>query len=111
MKDNSLTPNHYSASGLQPLDVISAWELDFYLGNVIKYIGRFGKKGGRRRYHLQDLIKAVHYMQLKMAEYADTLELVEELQDWARAEDVLLSSMQEDLRKRRTRLERDKNAI
>ena len=53
-------PAHYSFSDLQPWDVIDAWGLDYYLGNVLKYICRAGRKSPER---LVDLNKALHYLQ------------------------------------------------
>lgn len=52
-------PPHYESGGLQPWDVVDAFNLDFYLGNVSKYILRAGKKGPA----LPDLRKAAHYLQ------------------------------------------------
>jgi hypothetical protein len=51
-------PEHYQYSPIQPIDVIDAWELDFYLGSVIKYISRFKKKGKP----LEDLEKALWFL-------------------------------------------------
>jgi hypothetical protein len=53
-------PAHYSFSDLQPWDVIDAWGVDYYLGNVLKYICRAGRKSPDR---LVDLNKALHYLQ------------------------------------------------
>lgn len=54
------TPGYYRGEGkMQPLDVIDAWGLDFYLGNAVKYLVRWQRKHGR-----QDLGKAVHYLDL-----------------------------------------------
>ena len=53
-------PAHYCFSDLQPWDVIDAWGVDYYLGNVLKYICRAGKKEPER---LADLNKALHYLQ------------------------------------------------
>ncbi|MFE6222945.1 DUF3310 domain-containing protein [Streptomyces sp. NPDC057854] len=49
-------PSHYAASGIEPWDVIDAFGLDYYLGNVLKYICRAGKKEIAPR--LEDLKKA-----------------------------------------------------
>jgi hypothetical protein len=57
-------PEHYQYSLIQPVDVIDAWELDFYLGNVIKYISRFNHKGKP----LEDLCKAKFYLDKKIEE-------------------------------------------
>jgi Zn finger protein HypA/HybF involved in hydrogenase expression len=53
-------PAHYCFSDLQPWDVIDAWGVDYYLGNVLKYICRAGRKSPDR---LVDLNKALHYLQ------------------------------------------------
>jgi len=51
-------PEYYEgANGMQPFDVIDAFGLDFYEGNVIKYIVRWRKKGG-----IADLRKARSYI-------------------------------------------------
>ena len=52
-------PKHYTYSKHEPIDVIKAWNLDFDLGNVIKYIARCEHKGDK----LQDLNKALEYLQ------------------------------------------------
>ena len=53
-------PQHYGGSEnpYEAIKVIEAWNLDFALGNVIKYINRAGKKGSK----LEDLKKAQWYM-------------------------------------------------
>lgn len=52
-------PDHYATpSGMQPFQVIDAFELDFYEGSLIKYVLRWRKKDG-----LQDLEKAKHYLE------------------------------------------------
>ena len=53
-------PAHYCFSDLQPWDVIDSWGLDYYLGNVLKYICRAGRKSPDV---LVDLNKALHYLQ------------------------------------------------
>jgi len=57
------TPKHYDL-GIQPVEVIDKWELDFYLGNVLKYIARAGKKDNASE--LEDLEKAKHYLEMKI---------------------------------------------
>ena len=46
--------------------VLEAWELDkdFYLGNVIKYVARAGKKDPLKR--KEDLQKALVYLQKRI---------------------------------------------
>lgn len=55
--------SHYTDLGIQPIEVTRAWlteeEYAGYLrGNIIKYIGRYKGKGGRR-----DLEKAKDYLE------------------------------------------------
>jgi hypothetical protein len=49
---------HYN-SEIQPVDYIKANGLDFFQGNVIKYVTRYKRKGG-----LEDLKKAKHYLEM-----------------------------------------------
>jgi hypothetical protein len=51
-------PHYQTESGLQPIDVIEKFNLNFNLGNAIKYILRAGKKGSAQ----QDLEKAIYYL-------------------------------------------------
>ena len=37
-------PEHYPTSCIEPVDVIETWDLNFNLGNAIKYIARAGRK-------------------------------------------------------------------
>lgn len=53
-------PKHYEGDGIMPWAVVDAWGLDFYTGNVLKYICRAGKKDGAAR--LDDLRKAANYV-------------------------------------------------
>jgi len=57
-------PEHYQYSSIQPIDVIDAWELDFYLGSVIKYISRYQRKGKP----LEDIKKAAWFINKKIEE-------------------------------------------
>lgn len=54
-------PSHYGGSNnpYEAIKVIEAWQLNFNLGNVIKYISRAGKKGSKT----EDLQKALWYLQ------------------------------------------------
>lgn len=49
--------DHYEKMSLQPWEVIRLAELDFWEGNIIKYLMRYRKKNG-----LEDLKKARHYL-------------------------------------------------
>lgn len=56
--------DHYKQTTLQPWDVISAWSLDPWLANVVKYVQRHQRKNGR-----EDLLKAVHYLEYVIENY------------------------------------------
>jgi hypothetical protein len=59
-------PNHYGGveNIYEAIKVIEAWDLDFHLGNTVKYISRAGKKDSDKE--LQDLKKALWYLQRKI---------------------------------------------
>lgn len=66
----ALRPSHYGGanSTYEVFNVLEAWGLDkdFYLGNVIKYIARAGKKDTTKE--LEDLEKAEVYLKRRIAE-------------------------------------------
>lgn len=51
-------PSHYAYTAFEAYRVIEAWDLGFYLGNVVKYIARCERKGNK----LEDLKKAQWYL-------------------------------------------------
>jgi hypothetical protein len=51
---------HYRKLSPEPIDVIEAWELNFRLANVIKYVARHGRKPGADA--VEDLVKARSYL-------------------------------------------------
>jgi hypothetical protein len=57
VRDQQVAGTHYQKA-IQPWDIISEWKLDFWEGNVVKYILRWKHKDG-----LQDLKKAKHYLE------------------------------------------------
>ena len=57
--NNNKTPSHYQGT-IQPIDLINAQNLNFNLGNVVKYVCRAGKKQGENV--LSDLEKAKNYI-------------------------------------------------
>ena len=63
MSDPVNHPDHYNQNGMESIDVIEAFELDFHLGNAVKYILRAGKKTDDPR---QDLEKAAWYIARKL---------------------------------------------
>lgn len=59
-------PSHYGGESnvYEAIKVIEAWDLDFHLGNTVKYISRAGKKDTDKE--LQDLKKAQWYLERKI---------------------------------------------
>ena len=53
-------PNHYQRGQIEVWDFISDQNLDYFLGNAIKYICRAGFKDGETR--VDDLTKAIVYL-------------------------------------------------
>ena len=50
-------PKHYN-EGIEAIEVIESWDLNFHVGNVIKYMLRAPHKGAE----IQDLEKAKWYL-------------------------------------------------
>jgi hypothetical protein len=65
---DALRPKHYGGEGnkFEVFTVLEAWGLDkdFYLGNVIKYVARAGKKDPTKE--KEDLQKALVYLQRRI---------------------------------------------
>ncbi len=55
-----IRPDYYKSNGVETIDVIEAFKLNFNLGNVIKYVLRAGKKQGEEKE--KDLNKACFYL-------------------------------------------------
>lgn len=68
-------PAHYGGEGnpYEAIKVIEAWELDFCLGNVVKYISRAGKKDSKKT--VEDLQKAQWYLQRRISQLIKTTTL------------------------------------
>ena len=64
MKHN---PSHYQQGSIQVWDFIADQQLDYFTGNVIKYLCRAGKKNGESE--LDDLLKAQAYINKKLDIY------------------------------------------
>ena len=58
MQEKINHPNHYQGEGLEVIDVIEAFNLNFNLGNTIKYVLRAGRKDSK----IEDLEKARWYI-------------------------------------------------
>lgn len=57
-------PPHYKAGGVETIDFIEAKDLNYRLGNVVKYVSRAGRKNSDP---VQDLEKAAWYLQREIA--------------------------------------------
>ncbi len=66
-------PTHYRTKSIQPIDVISAYSLDFCRGNALKYLLRAGTKESEDK--TDDLLKAIWYLvyELHGVELADEI--------------------------------------
>ena len=53
-------PHHYRPGTYEAINVIQQWQLNFALGNVIKYICRAGLKDSAK--NIEDLQKALFYL-------------------------------------------------
>ena len=61
--DNVNHPAHYKVGGIETIDFIEAKQLNYNLGNVVKYITRADHKGNRA----EDLSKARWYLNREIA--------------------------------------------
>lgn len=59
--NNEIGGSHYKDCKFQPIELIKLYRMNFFQGNIVKYVTRFRKKNGR-----EDLRKAIHYAQLGM---------------------------------------------
>lgn len=50
-------PKHYNQGKIEVIDAIDDWNLDFYEGNIVKYVSRHRHKNG-----IEDLEKALWYL-------------------------------------------------
>ena len=57
---------HYKQFAIQPAEFIQRNKLNWYEGNVVKYITRHRYKNGK-----EDVLKAMHYLEMQLAEYED----------------------------------------
>jgi len=63
--DTKYSPAHYKRGSYQIWDFIGDQKLDYFIGNVIKYICRAGHKDYESE--LDDLLKAKAYIEKKIA--------------------------------------------
>lgn len=62
MNKNVDHPKHYNIGAIEVIDVIEDWNLNFCLGNAIKYIARCEHKGHKK----EDLEKAIWYLKREL---------------------------------------------
>jgi len=65
IKEEVNHPEHYQGNGIEVIDIIDAFDLNFNLGNSIKYILRADKKGFKKK----DLSKAVWYLNRELEKW------------------------------------------
>lgn len=63
--DNVNHPAHYKVGGIETIDFIEAKQLNYNLGNVVKYITRADHKGN----NIEDLQKARWYLNREIANH------------------------------------------
>ena len=57
--DKQVSGTHYKGCKIQPIEYIHANGLDYFQGNVVKYVTRHKDKNGKG-----DIEKAIHYLEL-----------------------------------------------
>lgn len=57
--DKQVSGDHYKGCKIQPIEYIHANGLDYFQGNVVKYVTRHKDKNGKA-----DIEKAIHYLEL-----------------------------------------------
>lgn len=66
-------PSHYRKdTGFEAIDVIEAWQLNFNLGNTVKYISRNGLKDPDK--YIEDLEKARWYLDREIKKRTQALD-------------------------------------
>ena len=56
-------PPHYCAGKIEVITVIEDWQLGYHLGNALKYIARYKHKHRRKEKQLEDIQKAIWFLQ------------------------------------------------
>lgn len=64
------SPQHYQRGSIEVWDFIADQGLDYFLGNVVKYVCRAGYKPHEQE--LDDLIKAKIYLEKRIAQSEST---------------------------------------
>ena len=69
---SDIKPNYYKNSDFDVIDIATKFQMNFNLGNVLKYIVRAGKKHPEK--HLEDLRKAKEYLEREIMYITETYE-------------------------------------
>lgn len=97
---DTINPNYYKDTEIEPIDVIEDWNLGFNLGSTIKYIKRAGKKDGNSR--LQDLLKIKWYVEREIKN-EEKNEAFEDVKDYFKHDvnktDYITTVNQDDIEK------------
>ena len=72
MNKNVEHPDHYGGeeNPFEVIKIIEHYQLDFHIGNTLKYIIRSGKKDSNKE--VEDLEKAAWYLQRKINKLKET---------------------------------------
>ena len=68
MNDIIKHPSHYTDGSIETWDFIKDKNLNYFLGNAVKYISRAGKKDPNK--YVEDLQKAIAYLQKEIENVA-----------------------------------------
>lgn len=79
-------PVHYGGKDnpFEPIKIIEYYDLNFMLGNCIKYVLRAGKKGNK----LEDLEKALWNLQREIDNMKNKSNIIEEMEKTLREEHI-----------------------
>jgi len=77
--------SHYQTGGIEHWDVVNIFNLDYFQGNITKYVFRHKKKNG-----IEDLKKAQHYLQkyIEILEERETQERIRQNMEQSAAMNV-----------------------
>jgi len=62
---SEINPNYYKRNDIEVIDIIDSYNLDFYIGNTLKYILRAKFKNNGLN-EISDLKKAINYLKFKI---------------------------------------------
>lgn len=66
MKDKINHPPHYTHGTIETIEVIEDWNMGYHLANVIKYISRYRFKYTDKAKQINDLEKAIWFLERKI---------------------------------------------